>query len=271
MANPIEPSFYIRPIATVRSGLQSKFDAPSQPNPNSDAVNRIVLIDDPRLHTALQDLDGFSHIWLISWFHLNNNWKPRVLPPRGPATRRGLFSTRSPHRPNPIGLTSATLIAVEHDSLLVGPLDLVDGTPILDIKPYIAHYDSHAESVAGWVDQIVSSSIPRYEINLADCTAAIQWLKSNGGAGMIERAMEILASDPMPHRTRRIYRMPDGRLRLACGSWRFYYTVEGDRVTLNEIGTAYSLSALLAMAAASHPDQQNQLDFQLWLAGRMPT
>ena len=131
MPNQAEPnSWNISPIGFVRSGSSVKFYAPNQPDYESGQRNLIELNQDSRLELALSDLEGFDRIWLVSWFHKNSTWRPRVLPPRGPANRRGVFATRSPHRPNPIGLTSVQLFAVQGRFLEVGPLDLIDGTSV---------------------------------------------------------------------------------------------------------------------------------------------
>ncbi|RYG46778.1 tRNA (N6-threonylcarbamoyladenosine(37)-N6)-methyltransferase TrmO, partial [bacterium] len=144
----------MRPIGYVRTGSRLKFHSPHQPDSESEAVNRVELLPGQRFEMALEDLAGFDRIWLVSWFDQNRNWRPKVLPPRGPAKRRGVFSTRSPHRPNPIGLTCVPLLGVEGRILKVGPLDLTDGTPILDIKPYLRTVDCYPESGLGWIEEI---------------------------------------------------------------------------------------------------------------------
>ena len=102
----------------------------------------------------LKDLDSFSHIWLLPWFHLNGHRKkPLVQPPRG-GPKRGVLATRAPHRPNPLGLSVVELIKIEGRVLHVRGLDLIDGTPILDIKPYISDYDAHPEASRGWLEDM---------------------------------------------------------------------------------------------------------------------
>ena len=103
---------------------------------------------------ALSDLDGFDRIWVISWFHLNGaGWPSRVRPPRG-GPKRGLLATRAPHRPNPLGLSVLRLLGVEGHTLQVDGLDLIDGTPVLDIKPYLHFADAFPDASAGWVDEL---------------------------------------------------------------------------------------------------------------------
>ena len=102
---------------------------------------------------ALRDLEGFDRIWLVTYLHLNPKWGPLVRPPRG-GRRRGVLATRSPHHPNPIGLSAVSLDRIEGTTLYVRGLDLIDGTPVLDIKPYVPYCDAFPDSAAGWVDSL---------------------------------------------------------------------------------------------------------------------
>ena len=106
---------------------------------------------------ALRDLEGFDRIWLVTYLHLNPKWGPLVRPPRG-GRRRGVLATRSPHHPNPIGLSAVCLDRIEGTTLYVRGLDLIDGTPVLDIKPYVPYCDAFPESGAGWVDALDEAS-----------------------------------------------------------------------------------------------------------------
>jgi len=95
-----------------------------------------------------------ERIWVVSWLHRGGTWAPLVRPPRGTRERRSLFATRSPDRPNPIGLSCVRLVRVEGCNLHVQGVDLIDGTPILDIKPYVPYADAFPDSKAGWIDAI---------------------------------------------------------------------------------------------------------------------
>ncbi|MBS1716741.1 MAG: tRNA (N6-threonylcarbamoyladenosine(37)-N6)-methyltransferase TrmO [Armatimonadetes bacterium] len=250
----------LTPIGYVRTGKSLKFEAGHQPDPESGEVNQVVLEPGRQFELALQDLAGFDRIWLIWWFHQNSTWRPRALPPRGPAKRRGVFATRSPHRPNPIGLTCVRLLRVQGLTLEVGPLDLLDGTPILDIKPYLSTVDAFPESSLGWVQEVEeyeATSRPRYEIELAPLASSqLLWLKEEWSIDFTERAFGLLRRDPTPHRTRRILRLQDGRLRMACGPWRLFFRVEGDQITVEEIGVGYSEEALIGPSSHSIPDHE---------------
>lgn len=225
----------LEPIGYVRTGKDLKFEAPHQPNPEDEETNQVILLPGKQFDLALLDLEGFDHIWLVWWFHRNTNWRPKVVPPRGQSNqRRGVFATRSPHRPNPIGLTAVRLHRVEGLTLTVGPLDLVDGTPILDIKPYLPTADAFPNSRAGWVDEMneALAQSPRFEVEWAN--EAIPMIKVIG-ADIANRAEEILSIHPRPHRTRRIIKIDERLNRLACGPWRLYFSVANDKVTIHQV------------------------------------
>lgn len=151
-------SYTLRPIACVRSPYAHRIDAPHQPTvvagteTGAQAQARIEFVDDfPG--EALHDLAGFERLWLIFVFDRSQGWKPKVRPPRG-GGQRGVLATRSPHRPNAIGLSAVELVAVEERALVVRGIDLLDGTPILDIKPYVPYADAFPAARAGWIDTI---------------------------------------------------------------------------------------------------------------------
>lgn len=151
-------NFSYRPIAFVRSPYARRIDAPHQPTvvAGTESGNAAVAViefapDIPA--AAFLDLAGFERIWLVFVFDRSEGWKPQVRPPRG-GGRRGVLATRSPHRPNPIGLSAVELVAVQERALQVHGIDLLDGTPILDIKPYVPYADAFPASRAGWIDLI---------------------------------------------------------------------------------------------------------------------
>lgn len=183
------------PIAHIESSFGEKFGVPRQSMLAPVCEARIVFEPEYRNPDALRGLEGFSYIWLIWEFSLNGaHWNPTVRPPRlGGNRRMGVFATRSTFRPNPIGLSSVRIEKIYNDPEL-GPVievsgaDLVNGTPIFDIKPYIPYADSHPEASAGWTDDI---SEKRLEVRW-ECEPGIITEKTRVG---IE---EILALDPRP-------------------------------------------------------------------------
>lgn len=150
--------FAFRPIAHVRSPYARRIDAPHQSTvvtgteSGAEAEARIEFTDGLPAE-AFADLAGFERIWLLFVFHRSEGWKPQVRPPRG-GGKRGVLATRSPHRPNAIGLSAVELVAVEERVLHVRGVDLLDGTPILDIKPYVPYADAFPVARAGWIDAI---------------------------------------------------------------------------------------------------------------------
>jgi len=147
--------FTIRPIGWVRSPYRERFGTPQQAAA-VDSAREAILVLDPELAPpeSLRDLAGVERIWVVSLLHLVDGWRPTVRPPRGPMQRRGVFGTRSPHRPNPLGLSAVELVKVEGSELTVRGIDLLDGTPILDVKPYLPYADAFPEAKAGWIDAI---------------------------------------------------------------------------------------------------------------------
>jgi len=138
-------------IGVVHSNYHERFATPRQPVLEAAQPAEIHLNAGSNLHQALQDLDGFSHIWVIYWMHLNKGWNPTVIPPRGPKIRRGLFATRAPHRPNSIGLSAVRLKKIEGRILHIEGHDMLDGTPVLDIKPYLPYADAIDAASSGWL------------------------------------------------------------------------------------------------------------------------
>jgi tRNA (adenine37-N6)-methyltransferase len=142
----------LTPIGWVRSPYQRRFGTPRQATVG-DAVDAVLAMDPSRIpEVACADLVGFERVWVVSWLDRGEGWSPTVRTPRD-AQRRGLFATRSPDRPNPIGLSCLQLVRVEGCDLHVRGIDLLDGTPILDIKPYVPYADAFPDSKAGWVDE----------------------------------------------------------------------------------------------------------------------
>ena len=145
----------LRPIGVVRSPFTEKVSAPRQPAAARDVVGRIELAAWPGMEHAVCDLDGCTHLWVIFWFHEAHDFRPKVLPPRSAGERRGVLATRSPHRPNPIGLSVVRLDRVEGLVLHIRDVDMLDGTPVLDVKPYVPYTDSVPEARVGWLSPLV--------------------------------------------------------------------------------------------------------------------
>lgn len=147
-----------RPIGILRSPYVRRIDAPHQGTvvegtETGEPALALLELADWLDEQVLQDLRGFERIWLIFGFHLSQGWKKTVKPPRG-GPKRGVLATRSPHRPNAIGLSAVELLQIEGRTLYLRGVDLLDGTPVLDIKPYVPYADAFPDARAGWIDEL---------------------------------------------------------------------------------------------------------------------
>lgn len=244
----------LRPIGYISTPFTSKADAPHQPDIAAATEGTITLLEGQNFEQALEDLEGIQKIWLLYWFDRNPNWKPKVLVPRGERKKRGVFATRSPHRPNPIGLSLVNLVEVKGLTLWVRNVDLLDGTPILDIKPYLPNIEAWPDASAGWIDGVQEQArfIVEYS-NLAQ--SQLEFLASHG-VDLRSRIERVLSSDPTPHPYKRIEQT--GRaFEQAIRGWRVLFEVQDNRVFVDRIRSGYLSVALtegheIADAAAQY-------------------
>ncbi|MCG3133591.1 MAG: hypothetical protein HMLKMBBP_00790 [Planctomycetes bacterium] len=148
----------MRPIGVVRSPWRYVHDAPRQGTAvPADARVRAEIVLRRGMQNALRDLAGFERVWVVFVFSFARGWRQTVVPPRDTA-HRGVLATRAPHRPNPIGLTAARIVSVRGRTVVIEEHDLLDGTPVLDLKPYIPAYDAHPAARAGWTADLPASA-----------------------------------------------------------------------------------------------------------------
>lgn len=183
-------------IARIYTDFREKFGIPRQSGLAKDTVGRIVFEPEYRVPEALRGIEEYSHLWLIWNFSEaeREGWSPTVRPPRlGGNKRMGVFATRSPFRPNAIGLSSVRLLSVEDTAegkvLVVAGADILDGTPIYDIKPYLAFTDSHPDAVCGFADEVRDYSL---EVVIPE------ELKNGLSDEYIRALVSILSGDPRP-------------------------------------------------------------------------
>jgi tRNA-Thr(GGU) m(6)t(6)A37 methyltransferase TsaA len=260
------PALVCQPIGFIRSGKHLKHAARHQPDEAAEERNHIELLPVPGYQEALHDLVGFDRVWLVWWFHLNTRWRSKILPPFGPGKRLGLFSTRSPHRPNPIGITPVRLYGVKKFTLEIGPCDLVDGTPILDIKPYLPSYDSFPQSATGWWGDYAKEEAERGPCTVKIgplATEQLVWLEDKWEVEFKGRMIEILTRDPRPHRTRRIRNRRGGGFDIACGAWRAVFDCVDTVVTVTAIEPAFPPVFLRDTQRTRVPDREAQIAFLL--------
>lgn len=150
--------FSYKPIGFIKTPYHRRIDAPHQGTvtdgtESGEAASATLGLEDWLDESVLQDIAGFDRVWLVFAFHRSEGWRSVVKPPRG-GSKRGVLATRSPHRPNAIGLSAVELLGVHGKTLHLRGVDLLDGTPILDIKPYIPYADSFPDAKAGWIDEL---------------------------------------------------------------------------------------------------------------------
>lgn len=152
----------LKPIAKIRNDFQTKFGIPRQSGLADSVLSRVVFEPEYCNEVALRGLSDFSHLWIVWGFSQvkMDKWQPTVRPPRlGGNKRMGVFATRSPFRPNPIGLSCVRIESVERGEIIVAGADMMDGTPVYDIKPYIPYTDCRPDAKAGFVDELTSESL----------------------------------------------------------------------------------------------------------------
>ncbi|HEX2735622.1 MAG TPA: tRNA (N6-threonylcarbamoyladenosine(37)-N6)-methyltransferase TrmO [Polyangiaceae bacterium] len=232
------PKLTLEPIGVVHSNLIERADAPRQPGAGVAATGHIELYPQVGIEHAIEDLETFRHVWVLFWFHRNESWRPKVLPPRS-EKRRGVFATRSPYRPNPIGLSVVRLLGIDGLRLELGEHDILDGSPVLDIKPYLPYADIVGDAGSGWLertepglDPVGSNKVtfgPRAEQQL-------RFLVNEHGIELEPRVRATLAAGATPSAYRRIRRTDDGYV-LAYKIWRFRYTLSDKHVTVHELSS----------------------------------
>ena len=220
----------IQVIARMRSDFGSKFGIPRQSGLVDALRSTIVFEPEFRNPDALRGIEDFSHLWIIWQFSeaVRQGWSATVRPPRlGGNTRMGVFATRSPFRPNNLGLSSVQLLGVEHTEqfgtvLHVGGADLMDGTPIFDIKPYIAYGDSHPDARGGFADQagefLLQGEFPSRLLEVLP-------------EGKREAAIGVLSHDPRPSYQRK----PNRLYGLTFAGFDIRFKVQGDTLTVEQV------------------------------------
>ena len=220
----------LNPIARMKSDFPEKFGIPRQSGLVKELRSTIVFEPEYRNSDALRGIEDFSHLWLIWQFseNIRNNWSPTVRPPRlGGNTRLGVFATRSPFRPNNLGLSCVELLGVEHTKELgtvvhVAGADLMDGTPIFDIKPYIPYSDCKPNATGGFTDTTERTVL---RVNFPnDLLRKIPNEKQDAAIG-------VLAQDPRPS-----YQKNPGRVYgIPFAGFDIKFKVDGDTLTVIDI------------------------------------
>lgn len=219
----------MRPIAYIHNDYTAKFGIPRQSGLVEEVISTIVFEPEYRNLEAFRGIEGYSHLWLLWIFSeaVRDKWSPTVLPPRlGGKTRMGVFATRSPFRPNPIGLSSVKLVGFEQTKdgpvLHVAGADLMDSTPILDVKPYLPYTDSHPDAIGGFADPVRD-----YKLEVI----FPEELMAQVPQKLREPVMGLLAQDPRPS----YQNDPDRLYGVAFGNYDFRFHVKEGVLTVCEI------------------------------------
>lgn len=250
----------VSPIGFVRGGFQNPQVAPRQgayhgaPKPGSDSNSRATIELESRFEgrpsnfeQALKDLEGFERAWLLFGFHESAGWKPQVSPPRGDGTKRGLFATRAPHRPNGLGLSSVRILSVDlgQRRIEIAEHDLLAGTPIYDIKPYVPEADAFPEAKAGWVDEIENAAHSISESPRAK--EILDWLSHQGEKRLRDFIHEQLRFQPLNDERKRIEIRGSGdTLKLgphhtiSFRTWRIDFQLSPGAVNILDLRSGYT-------------------------------
>jgi tRNA-Thr(GGU) m(6)t(6)A37 methyltransferase TsaA len=222
----------IRPIAFIRTEFPEKFGIPRQSGLATSLRGHIVFEPEYRNPDALRGLEGFSHIWLIWEFSANRpsvSWQPTVRPPRlGGNTHLGVFATRSPFRPNPLGLSCVEvekIFSSDNDGpvIVVKGADLMDGTPIYDIKPYIRYADSRQNAVCGYVDNLQERSLK--VVFPTELSSRIE------DRSLIPALVETLRLDPRPS----YHNDPEREYGISFSDYNVRFTVDEGVLTVTDV------------------------------------
>jgi len=225
------------PIGTFATEKKKHYQVPLQPTADSGTSGVITLKSNLNYEQALEDLEGFERIWVIFWFHENDGWRPKVLPPRYDK-KVGVFATRSPHRPNPIGISCVKLTKIDGRKIYIEDHDLLDATPVYDIKPYVPYADSYPHAKTGWLKEI---PVPmQIEVSNA-CVASATWIKEHSGLDILADVFAILKKKAYPSPSNRIKQVDQEKHVLAFKSWRITYLLleEQNKILLTSIESGY--------------------------------
>ncbi len=221
----------LRPIAHIHTQFPEKFGIPRQSGLVEDLRARVVFEREYRIREAFRGLEDFSHLWLLWQFTESRGWSPTVRPPRlGGNQRMGVFATRSPFRPNPIGLSCVKLEGVDYDApdgpaLLVRGADLLDGTPILDVKPYVPLADCRPDAKGSFSDD------HREDRLSVDIPPA---LLEKVAQDLRPALLGVLSQDPRPS----YQKDPERVYGMAFAGMEIKFTVDGDTLHVIEIAQA---------------------------------
>ncbi len=261
----------VTPIGVFYGDAVYKYDAPRQGRLFAGHPGRIELKPGMNFETALRDLEGFERIWVIFQFHENEGWRPTTRPPVPPKgkDRVGTFASRSPYRPNPIGLSCVRLLKVEGLTLYVDEADLLNETPVLDIKPYIPMADAFPDAKAGWVEEQVGDL---WDIEMSEKFAAQnRWISENSAFDLesfaqVQLSRGNFSKDVFDSSRRRLTideKTCTGVLAYRTFRIHFSYNEQERKVVLLRIASGYTADDLKPGAEDKYGDKDLHRNFLL--------
>jgi len=239
-------SMEIKSIATFYSSKKNPYEASRQGASAADSaeIGEIRFERGQQFEQALDGIEGCTHLWLVYQFHHNNHWNPKVQPPRGSGKKIGVLATRSPHRPNPLGFSCVELVERKGLSLFVKKFDLLDQTPIFDVKPYLAYADSVPEAKIAWLENIEDHRQTVAFSNRAQ--EQLLWLESRGLNQLRNFLVQQLEFEPLNTKKKRLTNITENSAVLCYRTWRAVFSVAENNVTIEKIFSGYSTDELMA-------------------------
>jgi len=259
----------ITPIGYIRSEQVNRYETPRQGVLAKGNTSVIELLPNKNFEQALQNLNGFDRIWVLYQFHLNacppngsTGWKPLVTPPRHTREKIGVFATRAPYRPNHIGMSCVKLEKIERLKVFISESDILDGSPVLDIKPYLPYSDSFPDAATGWVKNGLENI---YEVIFSKkAKEQAGWLQKNAKINLVNFVRLQLEFNPTDASRKRIIQLEHktssikGKFILAYRTWRISYQVDEakKKVSVKEIFSGYTKEEMLNSVDDKYEDKK---------------
>ncbi|MBR7128394.1 MAG: tRNA (N6-threonylcarbamoyladenosine(37)-N6)-methyltransferase TrmO [Lentisphaeria bacterium] len=254
--------FSFAPIGFFKCDEKYRYDTPRQGVFANGNVGVIELAKGCNFEQALQDLDGVERIWVIFVFHNNSNWKTLSSPPIAPDRKIGVFASRSPYRPNPIGLSCVELVKVEGLKIYIRNFDLLDGTPILDIKPYISVADSFPDSRVAWLEE---ANKKEYKLEFSiDFQKKSEFIYQKSKLDPQKFCEVQLSVNPLDYRRKRLTEFENNLYVIAFRTWRIEFRIfeECKKILVQDIFSNYTIDELADSASDKYNDKKLHAEFR---------
>jgi tRNA (adenine37-N6)-methyltransferase len=212
---------HLNPIGYFKTHAIEKKDVPRQSSLEQGNRGLLQFLPHRNFEQALEDLRGFDKIWILFWMHQTEGWRPKVQPPRD-VKKKGVFATRSPHRPNPIGLSCVRLLSIQGLTIEIEGHDLLDGSPILDVKPYLPYADSFPEAQIGWLEE-ETGEIERYEVDWSPLAQQQAQFIEGSFSDFRSKIAVRLRHFTLPSSSNRIKHLAEDCYELSYKTWRIVF------------------------------------------------